>query len=273
MRILLASRRARRAAFLSTLAAATTLVLAAAPSHAEWIVYASGDVGFSIASAEIKGDESGGTRFSGLDTDTSPVIGGAIGLSVPMDELLPREWIGDVRLPSWPVRVEAEAVGLREYDLRTPSAGPNTRFTKIDVWTQLENFWLDVPVTAMWEPFQYLFGLGRQPRVRRWLEPADFHLGAGIGAIGIKIRGTDNAYSGVEDIVGFAWQTGAGFSYALTDRVKLTLNYRFLGLEQYDVGMSTAVGTNDGEFKFDGLVQEVRTGLRVDFYSFRNPWR
>jgi len=49
-------------------------------------------------------------------------------------------------------------------------------------------------------PFQYIFGLGREPRVRQWLEPGSIYFGAGIGLRALEFEGTDNVVNGSDDI-------------------------------------------------------------------------
>ncbi|MBY0399133.1 hypothetical protein K2X89_02480 [Myxococcota bacterium] len=51
------------------------------------------------------------------------MLDAAVGLEVPTDELVPREFLLKVRLPEWPVRSEIEAAGLREWELSKVVSG------------------------------------------------------------------------------------------------------------------------------------------------------
>jgi hypothetical protein len=144
------------------------LFFAAGPSAADWEVYISGGLGISGAIIDTDGlvpnPPNPGIPLTGEDDDASPLLDGAVGLRVPMDEIVPREWLMNTRLPDWPVRLELEAAGLREFDLTTDQSGGTTRFfTKWKATTFFVNVWLDIPFAELWRPVQCLGGLGRQP--------------------------------------------------------------------------------------------------------------
>ena len=250
------------------------------PSTADVDFYIAPQFGISALIADTDGSATNGATtvfFSGDDDDAAPLLGGAVGLEMPMNEIFPREWLGDTRLPSWPVRFELEASGLRDYDFTTdgPGAGAEVFTSEIDATTLFANSWFDIPMNTMWSPFQYMFGLGRQPRVRAWLDPMNFYLGGGVGYTRLDIKGTDNVFSGNDDIDDFAWNVGAGFSYELTDRVKLSTGYRYIGLapdsgeQTLDVDGGGAIGDID----YDLQVHEFRVGIQIRIFSFRGAWR
>lgn len=242
-------------------------------SAADWDVYVSGGLGISGAVVDTDGQNVGPPDifFFESDGDSSPLVDGAVGLRIPMDEIVPREWLEDIRLPNWPVRVELEAAGLREYELETRRGNANF-FTNIKATTVFVNSWLDIPMVELWRPVQYLGGLGRQPRLRQWLEPGSLYLGYGIGFSALEIEGTDNVLSGSRDIYDFAWNVGAGVNYALTELVDLSVGYRYVGLGDQKIDLFQGVAP-DGDVKFEPQIHELRVQIRVEVYDFLSPWR
>ncbi len=243
-------------------------------SLADWSVYIAPGLGISYADLDTDGSTNTPPIVSigGSDGDASPLLEFAVGLEVPMDELVPREWLLDVRLPDWPVRLEFEAAGLRKYEFKT-KADPDAFFTELEATTFFTNLWLDIPLTAIYRPIQYTFGLGRQPRIRRWLEPASFYLGAGVGFSAVEIDATSNALSADDDSIGFAWNVGLGLNYAFTERVSLNTGYRFVGLGKQTVDLIAAPIDPADEVDFDPLVHEFRVSIRIRVYDFLSPWR
>jgi hypothetical protein len=252
-------------------------IMIAGQSAADWKVYVEPGLGISAASVDTDGQASVAptTFLFGSDDDSSPVISFATGLEVPMDELVPREWLLDIRLPDWPVRAEIEGSFLREYELRTKTSAADEFFTEIRVdATVFVNFWLDIPLLAVYKPVQYTFGLGRQPALRRWLEPASFYVGAGVGVSVFEIDGTANTIFGDRDVVEFAWNAGFGLSYALTESVAMSAGYRYVGLGKQDVGLDGPfTPTAADELEFDPDLHEFRVAVRVRVFEFFSPWR
>jgi hypothetical protein len=254
-------------------------LLVAFEGAADWKVYVAADLGISGSTVDTDGAVTSGirVRFAGSDTDASPLISGAVGIEIPMDELLPREWIvGDVRLPDWPVRFELEGAGLREYEFSTVGGSGDKFFTEVKSATMFYNTWVDVPMTSAYAPIQYLLGLGRQPRLRRLLDPASLYFGVGIGFHATEFDGTTNAIDASDDVVDFAWNAGAGLSYALTDRVSLSAGYRYVGLgeQTIDFDSSSAAPISSGDdVEFDPEIHEFRVQLRVRVFNFLSPWR
>jgi hypothetical protein len=254
----------------------------ASVASADVNVYAAPQLGISggVVDTDGRAVNPGPTVFfSGSDSDSTALIGLAVGLEMPMNEIVPREWLADARLPNWPVRFELEAVGLREYDLKTNGSGPGDYFSEIKATTTLVNTWVDVPLLTTWRPVQYLFGLGRQPRLRRWLEPGSLYLGAGIGFTALEINGTDNIFRGKDDLIDFAWNVGAGVNYALSDRVTISAGYRYVGLganvgsQEVDLVMVPGGPRTSDSLEYDLQVHELRVAIRITLFSFRGVWR
>ena len=231
-------------------------------------------LGISTATVETDGQFSltPVSKASGSDDDSSPLLDLAIGLEVPMDELFPREWLLDVRLPNWPVRFEIEGAGLREYELRT-NAGGEDFFTEFKAQPFPVNTWLAIPFTAAYRPLQYTFGLGKQPGVRRWIEPASFYIGAGIGAGFLDIDGTSNVLSGDDDPIDFAWNVGVGINYALTEQVSLSTGYRYVGLGKHTIDLRGGIAGPNDEVEYEPNIHEFRFAVRIRVFEFRSPWR
>lgn len=95
-----------------------------------------------------------------------------------------------------------------------------------------------------------------------------FSIGAGAGAANVHVS-MKNAPIPVDDSDwGFAWQGIAGLSYALTDRLDLTLNYRYFRVEDGADVHSFPAFTN----KYDTLENHtVSVGLRWDLYPDEQP--
>ena len=271
-------RKGRRGIWVGVIAA---LWLCAAESSADWEVYVGAGLGISAADSGTNGARSG-VALGGSDIDTSPMLDGTVGLAIPMDEIVPREWIGRGRLPDWPVRFEIEGAGFREYELRS-SANTERFYTEIETATMFLNGWLDVPLITLWRPVQYLGGLGRQPRTRQWLDPGSLYFGVGIGMAALDVQGTSNVFTVRDEFIEFAWNAGLGIDYALTDNVDLSVGYRFLcfagekcmahndGLELPISGGTPATG--DFDLKYELMSHELRVQIRVEVHDFLSPWR
>jgi len=263
----------RTRSILVGIVASVATSLAAGFVSADWNVYVAPGLGISSADVDTNGEETSVPVFlNGSDDDSSPLLDFAVGLEVPMDEIVPREWLLDVRLPNWPVRVELEAAGLREYELRTETTGPDRLFTKLKATTLFVNTWLDIPLVSMYRPVQYTLGLGRQPAVRRWLEPASFYIGFGIGVGFLDIDATTNVLSADDEPIDFAWNVGAGINYALTERVSLSAGYRYVGLGKHTIDLDGGPVQSD-DIKFDPEVHEFRFAVRIRVHDFLSPWR
>ncbi len=245
----------------------------ASPSAADWNLYTSAGLGISTAVVDTDGVVPGvPTPLFGKDDDSSPLLDAAFGLQVPMDEIVPRDWLPDLRLPRWPVRIELEAAGLREFELQTKVANEKF-FTELISTTLMVNSWLDIPLISFYRPIQYTFSLGRQPMIRRVLEPASFYVGSGVGFSATEIDGTSNVVNGKDDIIDFAWNVGAGFNYALTDRVDLSAGYRYVGIGDQEIELFNGNTATGADLEFVNQIHEFRFQLRVNVFEFLSPWR
>ena len=86
------------------------------------------------------------------------------------------------------------------------------------------------------------------------------YVGAGIGLANIDADTTLGATVIDDDDTVFAYQGLAGVAFGVTERVKLTLDYRFLNTEEFDV-------TTNGGTSVDGNYRDhsVMVGLRFSF--------
>jgi hypothetical protein len=214
-------------------------------------LYASLGLGISGGFA----DAGGSTLFfdnSGSDSDSSPTYGATFGLEAPMNEPLPENW--QSALPDWPVMVELEFTGGRDYEFLTQGADPyRTEFTS---WTVLNNFRFDFPLYA---PIEWAFG--RLPI----LEPMSFYTKVGLGLAINEVATTDNVSRGSDTVLNFAWQAGAGVSYAISRHVSVSVGYNYVDLGEADVKLSLGP-TAFGNHSIDASAHELSTALRVRFY-------
>jgi hypothetical protein len=255
-----------------------SLFFGAGESAADWKVYVQGGIGLSGADVDTDGQavDAVVVKLGGQDSDSTPLLDAAVGLEVPMDELVPREALLKVRLPSWPVRFEVEAAGLREWEFQTAiGTGGDDFFTQLKATTVLFNSWVDVPLVSAWKPFQYLFGLGRQPRVRQWMDPMSIYVGTGIGLTAqMKVDGTSNDAFVRSNIVDFAWNVGTGINYKFSDNVKLSIGYRYVGLPKVSMDINgNFSGSGNDKLDYDLGVHELRVAVRVLVWEFPSPWR
>ena len=267
---------------LLALLAGLVCMVAAAPAGADWRLYTSADLGYSIADSTVKGEinfDPPTFDIGGSDMDVSPLLGGAFGIAIPMDEIAPVEmprWV-----PDWDVRGEVEAVGLRSYDFRTrPIVPGNAKVsTELDVWTVMANVYLDVPMRGLYRPISWttsrLFGRWRLRTLKYALDRTTFDFGLGIGVAGLDVTTSEADNEGKSTDYNFAWQANAGFSYKVSDRVKLNLGYRYLDPGDSEFNLRGASLPQDGSsfVKIDPEIHEVRAGVRVEVWDFATPWR
>jgi outer membrane protein OmpA-like peptidoglycan-associated protein len=92
-------------------------------------------------------------------------------------------------------------------------------------------------------------------------------VGAGAGVANVNLQ-INNVPVPIDDHAwGFAWQGIAGLSYALTDRLDLTLNYRYHRVEDVDFQTLGFIGNN-----LDNTENHtVTVGLRWDLYPDEEP--
>ncbi len=219
-------------------------------------LYLSGQLGNSAG----LGESSGETDFfdiDGDDVDASPSYGGTFGLGFAMDEAVPS--IKGFELPSWKVRGEFEFLTGRDYELRSDGAtAQDDFFTEVDAWTLLPSVWVDMPLRT---PISWLFG--RVPI----LEPLSLYAGGGIGIASVDVNTRDQAFTGKEDTINFAWQGGAGLGYELTDTTTFSVGWRYLSMGETEVDLMLGPGVKGGEYVLDMSSHEIVTGLRINFYT------
>lgn len=91
----------------------------------------------------------------------------------------------------------------------------------------------------------------------------DLYLGGGVGLADVDYSSVNPVSSSTLDDndMGWAWQLGAGAAMALNDRLKLTLDYRFLNIEDLDFPTSPSVGELDSEYRDHALFVGLRFNL------------
>jgi outer membrane protein OmpA-like peptidoglycan-associated protein len=79
----------------------------------------------------------------------------------------------------------------------------------------------------------------------------DLSIGGGIGIANVDYDGVTPVGSSSinDDDWGLAWQLGAGAAYALNDRLKLALDYRYLNVEDLDFPTSPNIGGVDADYE------------------------
>jgi hypothetical protein len=257
----------------------------ASTASATWQLYGSGDFGYSIGIGKVSGSANVigiPIQLSGKDTDASPLLGGAFGVQVPMDELtpwrLPRNW----RLPDWPLRFEIEFVGLREYEFATPGLTPGAPFdspfnTSASSWSMMNNIWLDVPLRGLYGPItstsRFVKGRERLPTLREFLNSSTWYLGLGIGFAALDVATSDSILFGQGESFNFAYQFGTGFGYQLTSRTNLSVGYRFFRPGSGTMILRDTTLQELGFFKLKPDAHEVHFSLRILLYDLPYPWR
>ncbi len=252
------------------------VLLGACPGSATafWLVYVSGQLGTSSGTVDVSGASNLANRsFAGSYSDSSPLIAGSVGVAIPLDESTAWEMPYDIRLPSWPLRVEAEVTGLRSFEGLTNGPTLQSRnFGGTDTWSVVFNLWQEVPLAGLSKPLSWLPG-----RTPRWLTQAldqmHVYAGGGVGASGVSLFFTDNTHYASADDTLFAWQAGGGFTYALTRTVAVDLGYRMFDYGSVSTRyVGAATNIDHGPFLLDQKSHEFRGGLRINLWGFR-PWR
>lgn len=167
-------------------------------------------------------DMGGGSISEEIDTDTG--LAGLVGLGL--------------QLGATPWRIELEA-GYRESDVDGISGSSGTG--DIDALTFIGNVFYDIGVS----------------------ERVDLYLGGGLGLADVDYSSVSPiASTAVDDNdMGWAWQLGAGASVAMNDRLKLTLDYRFLNIEDLDFPTSPSVAEVDAKYRDHAIFIGLRFAL------------
>jgi hypothetical protein len=204
--------------------------------------------------------------------DSSPLLSGAFGIAIPLDEVTPWEFPYDVRLPHWPFRFEMEFTGLRHFAGRSNGfAIPTDMSGSTDSWSMMFDFWQDVPMRGLNGPMARAFG--RTPRwLVKTLDNMTFFAGAGVGMAGVDYSFEDGVHLVEGDTYNFAWQAGTGFGYSLTKAVTLSFGYRYFDYGSVETDLIDSSLVIVGPFSIGQSSHEFRVGLRFDIWGFRGPW-
>jgi opacity protein-like surface antigen len=98
-------------------------------------------------------------------------------------------------------------------------------------------------------------------------------LGSGIGFSYLEIDGTSNVLSIEDDTFEFAWNLGAGVNYALTEKVELSVGYRYVGLGEQKIDIFLGAANQNTKLEFTPQVHELRVQIRIEVFEFLNSWR
>ncbi|MBW2271823.1 MAG: porin family protein [Deltaproteobacteria bacterium] len=258
-------------------------LLLPASADAEWRLYGDFELGISTATGKTSGENIIAPQFPphGSDSDSSPLIGMALGIESPLDQATAWNPPFGMRWPRWTLRTESEFIFLRDYEYKTEGvvgAVEVPYFTQTDTWTFMQNFLVDMPLLPLYRPItwvsKHLRGPARLPALKRVLRPMRFDVGAGVGFADTGLYTTDNNSEARESEINFAWQARAGFGYEVTRHVTLMAGYRYV-----DLGSTSAplVSVSDpdvlrGSFSIDQTAHEFRAGIRVYYFEFESPW-
>jgi len=91
----------------------------------------------------------------------------------------------------------------------------------------------------------------------------DFYLGGGVGLADVDYSSVSPVGAATlnDNDMGWAWQLGAGAALAMNDRLKLTLDYRFLNIEDLDFPTSPSVAEVDAEYRDHAIFVGLRYSL------------
>jgi len=242
---------------------------------AEWTVYLAGELGVASGSVDGGGLSSitSPERAVGADySDSSPLMGGALGITSPINELTPWELPYDLRLPAWPLSLEVEATGLRSFEgiqLKLMSFEKSAGST--EAWSVMFNLWQDFPLQPLSRPLASLFG--RLPNfVTDMLDRTTVRGGGGVGITGWEYLFFDTFHIAGSEAQNFAWQAGAGMGYDLSDVVNLGLGYRYFDYGETDSPIHDNASIR-GVYFIKQTSHEFRARLTFAVYSFAAPWR
>ena len=255
----------RKAQFVSLAwIAAATVCGAAGPARAADL-YVAGDLGISWFGGDGEGTITGIGTNTGSNDDATPVWGAGLGMVFPLNAALPMRMrlpgmAEEAQLPEWEVRTEVEYLAGRDAEIATPSFSALDSY-RVDAqaWTVMGKVRLDVPLRT---PVRAT--LGRVP----FLEPLSIYAGGGAGMGFSKVNvNLSGVATGKDDRERFAWQALAGFGYELTERVKLSLGWRYLGLGESHTRLTDVTGTDQGRYSIDLEAHEFTASLGIRFWQ------
>lgn len=159
-------------------------------------------------------------------TNDADISGGSISVQNDTDRDVAGLVGVGLELGTTPWRVEIEG-GYRPSDVDNISGTAGSG--SVDVSSVITNVFYDIDLTDR-------FGL---------------YAGGGLGLANVDYQNVTpiSTTSADEDDLGWAWQLGAGAAFALNDRLKLTLDYRFLNVEDLDYKTTPSVAEVDSEYR------------------------
>ena len=209
------------------------------------LAIAAAGVMFASGSAVAQQPESSSTRFfQGLylsgaigahQTEDADVSGGGVNVDAELDPGLAGLVALGLQLGATNWRVELEG-GYRESEIDSINSGPGTG--DVDTLSLLGNIFYDIELS----------------------NSLDLYLGGGIGIADVDLENAGAFGSSTIDDndAGLAWQLGAGAAYALNDRLKLTLDYRYLNVEDLDYSTSPNIGGLDVDYEDHAIFVGLR---------------
>lgn len=165
-----------------------------------------------------------------VEADTDPGIAGLVGLGLQLGAT------------NWRTEIEA---GYRDSEIDSISGASATG--DVDVLSFMGNVFYDIELTNKF----------------------DFYLGGGLGLADVDVSNA-GSFGGAtidDNDMGWAWQLGAGAAFALNDRLKLTLDYRFLNIEDLDFQSSPSLG----ELHMESRDHAIFVGLRFNLTDPAGP--
>ncbi|MDH3739784.1 MAG: OmpA family protein [Alphaproteobacteria bacterium] len=208
----------------------------------------------ALSSTSALAQESSSTRFfQGLylsgaigahQTDDADMGGGNIKVENETDAGLAGLIGLGLELGATNFRTELEA-GYRDSDVDSISGVSGTG--GVDALTFMGNVFYDIGLT----------------------DRADLYVGGGLGLADVDYSSVSPVGSATVDDndLGWAWQLGAGAAFALTEQLKLTLDYRFLNIEDLDYPTTPSVAEVDAKYRNHA----VFVGLRYNLFPPPTP--
>ncbi|MFT5180375.1 MAG: OOP family OmpA-OmpF porin [Alphaproteobacteria bacterium] len=177
----------------------------------------------AIGAHSTQNADMGGGSIS-VENDTDPGLAGLVGLGLQLGTT------------NWRAELEGGYRGS-DVDAISGTAGSGD----VDAMTLMGNAFYDIGVT----------------------QKLDLYLGGGLGLADVDYSSVSpvGATSVNDNDLGWAWQLGAGAAYAVTDRLKLTLDYRFLNIEDLDFPTSPSVAEVDAKYRDHAIFVGLRFAL------------
>jgi hypothetical protein len=257
-------------------------ILSSSPAIQAAALYVNAEFGISlgIGTNDVANSLDPGAPKSAESTDAAPVIGSGLGLAIPLYEIFPWSlspprveipvWPGKAltlggqeqwTFPDWDTRFELAYLGSQEHDLRTRTGPPGglgtTYFTTSETHSLMLTTRLEVPIQA---PINALFG--RLPI----LDPLTLYGGGGVGVAFTDLRTIANDDHASDESVNLAYQFGAGFGYAMSEALHLSLGWRYVNFGVTDADLIDRVGDRIGSVESDIGAHEFTMSFRYAFW-------